>query len=244
MDPKPDLSDRQKRILDTIRECVSSYGYPPTIREIGETVGISSTSVVSYNLNVLQRKGYLTRSRDVSRGLRLIESLPDTVSTAVPAASLSIPLLGIIAAGEPIPVPESGFSPTDSETISVTPDIVKATKDVYALEVHGTSMVDALINDGDIVIMQHRLTAENGDMIAAWLKDEKATTLKRFYWEKDRKTRLVGRRLDRVVGRASLTYAPALTVFTSSPTSAVGPVGFAVRQTPPSSPREGAKSRT
>jgi len=187
MEPKTNLSDRQKRILETIRESVSAYGYPPTIREIGETVGISSTSVVSYNLNVLQRKGYLTRSRDVSRGLRLIkESLPDRVSTAVPAASLSIPLLGIIAAGKPIPVPESDFSPTDSETISVTSDIVQTTDDVYALEVHGTSMVDALINDGDIVIMQHRLVAEEGDMVAAWLKDEKATTLKRFYWERDR----------------------------------------------------------
>jgi repressor LexA len=179
MSDSADLSDRQKRLLETIREFTAENGYPPTIRQLGEAVGISSTSVVSYNLAILQRKGHLSRDREVSRGLRLSEEAElDTVH---------IPLLGAIAAGEPIPVPEGDFAQIEMEQIALTRDMVGSQPDkVYALQVRGFSMIDALINDGDLVIMRHQQEAENGDMVAAWLKDEKATTLKRFYWEKDR----------------------------------------------------------
>jgi len=174
-----ELSDRQKRILETIREFTAENGYPPTIRQLGEAAGISSTSVVSYNLAILQRKGYLSRDREVSRGLRLAEEAETDI--------VSIPLLGAIAAGEPIPVPEGDFSQVEMEHIALTRDMVGGQPDnVYALQVRGYSMIDALINDGDVVIMRHQQSAENGDMVAAWLKDEKATTLKRFYWEKER----------------------------------------------------------
>ncbi|NLG26986.1 MAG: repressor LexA, partial [Chloroflexi bacterium] len=99
---------------------------------------------------------------------------------------VQIPLLGAIAAGEPIPVPEGEFAQVELEQIALTRDMVGGqADDVYALQVRGHSMIDALINDGDLVIMRHQQTAENGDMVAAWLKDEKATTLKRFFWEKD-----------------------------------------------------------
>ena len=181
------LSSRQRRILMVIRDFTAEYGYPPTIRQIGEAVGISSTSVVSYNLSVLQRKGYLTRDRDVSRGLRLVED-QDTEDLAARAVGLAVavPILGAIAAGEPIPIPDGDFSQIDADTLSLSTDIVPDAEGVYALEVRGTSMIDALINDGDIVIMRHQQTAENGDMVAAWLKDEKATTLKHIYWERDR----------------------------------------------------------
>jgi repressor LexA len=177
------LSSRQRRILIVIRDFTAEYGYPPTIRQIGEAVGISSTSVVSYNLSVLQRKGYLTRDRDVSRGLRLVEDrdAEDQIGRAV-----VVPMLGVIAAGEPIPIPDGDFGQVDADTVSLPDDIVTDPDRVYALEVRGTSMIDALIDDGDIVIMRHQQTAENGDMVAAWLKDEKATTLKRIYWERDR----------------------------------------------------------
>jgi repressor LexA len=179
MSDSADLSDRQKRLLETIREFTAENGYPPTIRQLGEAVGISSTSVVSYNLAILQRKGHLSRDREVSRGLRLSEEAElDTVH---------IPLLGAIAAGEPIPVPEGDFAQIEMEQIALTRDMVGSQPDkVYALQVRGYSMIDALINDGDLVIMRYQQEAENGDMVAAWLKDEKATTLKRFYWEKDR----------------------------------------------------------
>jgi len=178
-----ELSKRQKRILEMIETYMAEWGYPPTIREIGDAVGISSTSVVSYNLKVLQRKGYLERSPEVSRGLRLMREEEEEQPTA--PRGLTIPLLGTIAAGEPIPVPDSDFSPTDYEEIAVTPDLVSNPEGVYALQVKGDSMIDALIHDGDIVILRHQRTAENGDMVAAWIKDERSTTLKRFYRERN-----------------------------------------------------------
>lgn len=181
------LSTRQRRILAVIRDFTAEYGYPPTIRQIGEAVGISSTSVVSYNLTVLQRKGYLTRDRDVSRGLRLVEDQEgDDLAERTQVTAVAVPLLGAIAAGEPIPIPDGDFAQIDADTLNLPTDLVPDTEGVYALEVRGTSMIDALINDGDIVIMRHQETAENGDMVAAWLKDEKATTLKRVYWERER----------------------------------------------------------
>ena len=180
------LSARQRRMLNMIRDFVGEYGYPPTIRQIGEVVGISSTSVVSYNLGVLQRKGFLARDPEGSRGLRLVEEDDGDVDEYAGPATL-IPVLGVIAAGEPIPVPEGDFAPADYEQVSIPPDIGRSTEDVYALRVRGTSMIDALINDGDLVIMRYQQNAENGEMVAAWIKDEKATTLKRIYWEHDHK---------------------------------------------------------
>jgi repressor LexA len=175
------LSSRQERILSFIREFIRKNGYPPTIREIGKAVGISSTSVVNYNLNVLQRRGYLVREREVSRGLRLVgESIgpfPDIVS---------IPLLGRIAAGEPIPIPESDFPSFGEETLELTRDIIKEEEGIYALQVKGESLIDALINDGDIVVMKHQKEAENGELVAVWLKEKGETTLKRLYLEGDR----------------------------------------------------------
>jgi len=185
------LSMRQRKILATIRRFLAEFGYPPTIRQIGADVGISSTSVVSYNLDALQRKGYLIRDPDVSRGLRLVKdkdssrTYPDP-EPEVLLSHVTIPLLGMIAAGEPIPIPDSDFAPADYEQISMAADAAWQSDEVYALRVRGTSMIDALIDDGDIVILRHQRTGENGDMVAAWLKDERATTLKRIYWEKDR----------------------------------------------------------
>jgi repressor LexA len=179
-----DLSDRQQKMLEMIQAYLLRFDYPPTIREIGEAVGISSTSVVTYNLDKLERKGYIRRNRDISRGINLSgdwydQDLLDR-GRAAEAGLLDIPVLGAIAAGEPIPVPED-LLPEAAESISVTTDMVGDADQVYALEVHGESMIGDLINDGDIVIMRHQTTARNGDTVAAWLKDEKATTLKRIY---------------------------------------------------------------
>jgi repressor LexA len=187
----PGLSARQLRVLEVIRDYTDEFGYPPTIREIGEQVGITSTSVVSYNLNVLQNKGHLLRDRDISRGLRLVDDQADgeplgSGAEVILSEFVSIPMLGAIAAGFPLPVPDSNAMLADTEAIRVTRDMIGNPQDVYALQVRGDSMIDALINDGDVVIMRHQQTAENGDMIAAWIKDEKATTLKRFYWESNR----------------------------------------------------------
>jgi repressor LexA len=156
-------------------------GYPPTIREIGRFVGISSTSVVNYNLDALQRLGYIYRDRTVSRGLRLAQ---DEESSAVLSNLITIPLLGRIAAGDPIPVQEGAYD-SEVDTIELTRDLVPDCNNTYALKVQGQSMIDALINDGDIVVMRHVNAAENGDMVAAWLIDKEETTLKRFYHEGD-----------------------------------------------------------
>ncbi len=175
------LSERQSKILSFLKTFTLDNGYPPTIREIGKAVGITSTSVVNYNLDALQRAGMIYRDRTVSRGIRLTE---DQVETFRSADLIRIPLLGRIAAGEPLRVFPDTADPED--TIELTRDLVPADQDLFALTVQGDSMIDALINDGDIVVMRHTQTANNGEMVAAWLKLEEETTLKRFYREGNR----------------------------------------------------------
>lgn len=175
---KPSLSERQSHILAMIAEYVEENGYPPTIREIGEQCGISSTSVVSYNLDVLRRKGYLERDALVSRGIKVADA-----GDKLAARRTTVPLLGFIAAGEPLPVPDPESNLDEFEDIEIPSDIARSRENLYALQVRGTSMIDALIGDGDIVILDHDTDVQNGDMVAAWLEEEKATTLKRFYRE-------------------------------------------------------------
>lgn len=171
------LSERQKGILKFIADFLRRHGYPPTIREIGAKVGISSTSVVNYNLGILERDGYIERDREISRGIRLPGGLASLTGR------IQIPLCGRIAAGDPIPIPDDSF-PT--ETIELTRDILKEEEGLYALEVKGDSMIDALVHDGDIVIMKHQKEAENGEMVAVWLRDKGETTLKKIYHEGER----------------------------------------------------------
>jgi repressor LexA len=176
-----DLSERQRNILTFIGEYVRERQFPPTIREIGEEVGISSTSVVKYNLDALERKGHIQRDRDISRGIRLVDQLMQAATELI-----QVPILGRIAAGAPIPVPDADFSPFGYDTtIELTRDIVKDAGNTYALEVQGDSMIDALINDGDIVLMRHQERVENGELAAVWVRSQEETTLKRFYLEGD-----------------------------------------------------------
>jgi repressor LexA len=168
------MSARQEAILGFISEFLQENGYPPTIRDIGAAVGISSTSVVNYNLNVLEREGHIARDPDVSRGLRLVGQALDRDDV------IMLPLLGRIAAGDPIPVPGDAVP---EEHLELARGIVKDEQGLYALQVQGESMIDALVNDGDVVVMKHQETAENGDMVAVWLVDREETTLKKFYRE-------------------------------------------------------------
>jgi repressor LexA len=176
------LSDKQKRIINFIDRFFNDRGYPPTIRDIQSACNISSTSVVDYNLNILEEKGYLSRHAEVSRGIRLLNrpAAPDTVTT--------VPVIGLIAAGEPIPVPapDTWDVAAVSETMEVPAELTRGRGNIYALRVKGLSMVDALINDGDIVLMQPVNAVENGEMAAVWLKAEKEATLKKVYVEPDR----------------------------------------------------------
>ncbi len=178
------LSQRQQAIVEFIRRFTRDRHYPPTIREIGHDVGISSTSVVNYNLNILEREGLIERDKEVSRGIKLIGAAAEALD---PRTLVRVPLLGRIAAGEPIPVPSSDFPLMGDETIELTRGLLPADmKDIYALQVQGTSMIDAMIGDGDIVVMKHQQTAQNGELVAVWLRDKEETTLKRFFLENGR----------------------------------------------------------
>jgi len=186
------LSTRQQNIMKFMFRYMEDKGYPPTIREIGEACGINSTSVVNYNLNKLVSAGYLERSDKVSRGLRIIAPIPGMSSKkrVVRAASNlnKIPIVGQIAAGTPIAVPEDIAHNIDEDDIISVPNMLLNGYDeaeVFALTVKGDSMIDAMIQDGDIVILRVQSTANNGDMVAAWLPDDNETTLKHYYKEDD-----------------------------------------------------------
>jgi repressor LexA len=173
-----ELSPKQQRILQFLRDYIDEHDYPPSIREIQDACEISSTSVVDYNLRALERAGYIRRDREISRGIELVEKRPRV---------RAVPIIGTIAAGQPIPVPTAdSWSYDASETIGVAPDMLGSREHVYALRVKGDSMIDALVNDGDIVLMQQAETARDGETVAAWLKNEQEATLKKFYREGDR----------------------------------------------------------
>lgn len=173
------LSSRQQTIIDFVHSFWVERSYPPTVRDIVSGCGISSTSVVDYNLDILEREGYIRRHPGISRGIELITQSP------APGSSLKIPVIGQIAAGEPIPVPspDTWDTTASSDTLEVTEDLTRGRDKVYALKVKGLSMVDALINDGDIVLMEYVNVVENGEMAAVWLKNEKEVTLKKVYRE-------------------------------------------------------------
>ena len=173
------LSPKQERIINFVTDFLHDKGYPPTIRDIATGCGISSTSVVAYNLGKLEQAGYIRRHSDISRGIEFLS--PQENGRKL----VHIPIVGVIAAGEPIPVPDTGIS-SPNEGLEVSEELVRGKQDIYALRVKGNSMLDALIGDGDIVLMDYGNSAENGDMVAIWLKEEQEVTLKRFFSESSR----------------------------------------------------------
>ena len=190
---KEGLSDRHKKILEVLEHYQDNVGYPPSIREIGREAEISSTSVVNYYLDQLEDMGYIERDRKDSRGMRLIRTVSGQLKEAFHAVmeeNMLIPLAGRIGAGIVIQPPESGFdvfAPEDGVEVarSMLPDREQEAQ-LYALEVEGDSMIDAMVDDGDIVIMKHTQDANNGEMVAVRLSDSDETTLKYFYRENGR----------------------------------------------------------
>jgi repressor LexA len=146
------LSERQQKILKFMDRYVNMHGYPPTIREIGEATQINSTSVVNYNLNKLVKLGYIQRSSTKSRGLRMVKNVPGGGRTVRASnAAMTIPLMGRIVAGQPV----EQFDSSD-EDIEVVPTMLGGVdpSEVFAVRVNGDSMIDAMIRDGDIVILR------------------------------------------------------------------------------------------
>jgi len=167
---KPEI---RERILEYIRRSFDEKGYAPTVRDILRGCNISSTSLVQYHLNILEKEGQIRRDPEVFRSIQLVEK-----------DIIEVPLLGTIAAGEPIPVVDSGtWTNHIEETLRLTTDVVGKKGDIYALKVKGTSMLDALINDGDIVIMEATQSVADGETAAVWLKNEQEVTLKKIYRE-------------------------------------------------------------
>jgi len=168
-------SERRTQILKFLQDFIEERGYPPTVRDIQKGCGISSTAVVQHHLNVLKREGLIRRERGISRGIWPVGT----------KSSVEVPVLGTIAAGEPIPVPtEDTWEAPALERLEVPREITQARQRVYALKVKGYSMLDALVDDGDMIILEPVATVENGQMVAAWLKKESETTLKKFYLER------------------------------------------------------------
>lgn len=162
------LSNRQRTILAFIEEFLEENGYPPTYEEIRASLGFSTKSLVNHHLEVLEATGYLSRVPNTPRSIRLMQ--PRT---------FRVPKLGQIAAGLPISVGD----PDPDDYLELTRDIVAEQDGLYALQVTGNSMIDALVNDGDTVILKQQNEAHNGEMVAVWLRDRDETTLKRFYRE-------------------------------------------------------------
>jgi len=181
------LTERQKRIMEVLESFQAQNGYPPSIREICDEADISSTSVVNYYLEQLEDKGYIERDRRVSRGVRLLRPLSEAGNAVAHSFQktaqaineiLQIPILGRIAAGQLMPVPQSDFQYYDPDSMvevarSLLPAREKA-EELFALEVQGDSMIDAMVNDGDIVVMKRSQEARNGEMVAIWLNDRDA----------------------------------------------------------------------
>ncbi len=180
-----ELSDKQQRIVEFIHGFWSENNFPPSVRDIVAGCGLSSTSVADYNLRILEKKGVIRRHKEVSRGIEL-------PALSIQPQKLNVPVIGLIAAGQPIPVPDNDTwnIASGADTIEVTRDIIRGREGVYALRVKGNSMIEDLINDGDIVLLQSVNIVENGETAAVWLKSEKEATLKKFYLESSGKIRL------------------------------------------------------
>jgi repressor LexA len=169
-------------MLDFIADFMDEHQFPPTVRDIQAGCEVSSTSVVDYNLQILQREGFLRRLPEVSRGIELL----DGVQRGSRRDLVRVPVLGNIAAGEPLPIPsQDSWHDDELESLDMPSSLTKGRPNVYGLRVKGNSMIDALVADGDLVLLEPVSQPENGDMVAAWLTDRDEATLKRFYLEGD-----------------------------------------------------------
>lgn len=172
------LSDKRRKILDFIKHYIYERGYAPSMREIAKKCQMSSPSMVQYHLKVLEQDGCIRRDPSIPRSIKPLE---------FEEGHTNVPLLGIIAAGEPIDVPSSdSWNNIALEMIDVPVEMVKGLHDIFALKVEGTSMVDALVDDGDIIVLQKSEVAQNGEMVAVWLVDQSETTLKRIYHDSEK----------------------------------------------------------
>lgn len=177
---------RKQKIVEYIAATLRARGYPPSVREIAQAVGLASTSAVHHHLESLEREGYLERGATRSRAIRLTPTAAlhsgltsELLPQVGPQESHLLPIVGEIAAGGPIEAYQDA-----AETLSV-PEILAPDGDAYVLKVRGDSMIDAHIEDGDFVVIRPQDTARDGDIVVAQV-EENAVTLKRFFRESGR----------------------------------------------------------
>lgn len=178
------MTKRQKAVYDCIESFIQEHGYGPTVREVCESLGLSSPSTVHVHLKALEDKGFINRDPLKSRSITLANNTPapdvDISSNAIGQGFenvVSLPLVGDVAAGIPILAEEN-----ITDTISLPVDIVGDSAS-FLLSVHGDSMIEAGINDGDYIVVKEQSTANNGDIVVALIED--GATVKRFYRERD-----------------------------------------------------------
>lgn len=172
------LTKRQAQTLDFIRQSIEERGYPPTLREIGESMGIRSTNGVNDHLRALERKGYLRREDMKSRALRLVSQEPEAAAAGADDSALDVQVLGRVAAGLPLLAEENVV-----DTVRVDRMLVRGGRDVFGLRVQGDSMINAGILNGDYIFVRKQASADRGEIVVALIGDE--ATVKYYYPEKD-----------------------------------------------------------
>jgi repressor LexA len=172
------LSKRQQEILEYIKDEVNKRGYPPSVREIGEAVGLASSSTVHGHLSRLEKKGYIRRDPTKPRAIEILGEEDQFTARQEAAGSISVPIIGKVTAGQPITAVEN------VEEYFPLPESLVGNENVFILVVQGDSMIDAGIFDGDKVIVRSQSTALNGEIVVAMTEEDEAT-VKRFYKEKD-----------------------------------------------------------
>jgi repressor LexA len=165
------LTQRQKQVLRGIHEIAQELGYPPTVREIGQRLGLSSSCTVQRHLDALERKGFIRRNRTKARSVEIVRSDDPML---LPPRSTRVPLLGTVTAGEPILAVQN-----IEEVYSLPTDLVPKSGEAFMLRVKGDSMIRAGLFDGDLVLVRRQETADEGDVVVALIGEE--ATIKRFY---------------------------------------------------------------
>ncbi|MBR4830695.1 MAG: transcriptional repressor LexA [Bacilli bacterium] len=166
------LTVKQNLVLDYLKRSIAKNGYPPTVREIGKALNLSSPATVQAHLNTLEAKGYIKRGDSKNRAIELLID-----NDYIESNTVDVPLLGKVTAGNPIEAIEM-----PDEFFTLPASMIPTKKEIFTLRVSGTSMINAGVHDGDIVIVQRQATANNGDMVVAMTEDNEVT-LKTFYKE-------------------------------------------------------------
>lgn len=170
------LTDKQKQMLETLKKFIAKNGYPPTVRELGKELDLSSPATTHFHLSKLESKGYITKGKGKNRTLELL--VPNEYLESNDSV-VDVALIGTITAGSPIEAIEN-----PDEYFSVPVNLIPKKKEIFALNVKGTSMINKGIRDGDIVLIEKNKTANNGEIVAA-MTSENEVTLKTFYKEQN-----------------------------------------------------------